>query len=170
MGGGEIQVIPSHFNNLKRNCQKPLFIPFCWLHLEPWYTWIYIWIHETFEFIHEKIIWIHSLYDFILKSYMNSYMNSYIWTSEFIFTGIWIHIIIIWIHIWNDCMNSYTYELIYEMNIWIYEYMYSCILTQMYRFWILIWIHKYINSDILHEKNSCIQSEFINLIWIHYWK
>ena len=76
-----------------------------WLlnHLEPWYTRIQIWIHETYEFMHEKIIWIHSLYEFMH-------------ICEFI--HIWIHIIIIWIHLWNDFMNSYTCEFICEMYIW----------------------------------------------------
>ena len=36
-------------------------------HLEPWYTQIHIWIHETYEFIYEKFIWIHSLYKFIYE-------------------------------------------------------------------------------------------------------
>ena len=133
-------------------------------YMNSWNIWIHTWknhLNSQFVWFHIKVIY-EFIYEFI---YMNFRIHIH-WLP----TGIWIHIIIIWIHIWNDCMNSYTYELIYEMNIWIYEYMYSCILTQMYRFWILIWIHKYINSDILHEKNSCIQSEFINLIWIHYWK
>ena len=139
--GGKVQVIPSHFNNLKRNCQKPLFIPFCWLHLEPWYTWIHIWIHETFEFIHEKIIWIHSLYDFILKSYMNSYMNSYIWTSEFIFTG---------------CLLAYEfisslYEFIYEMIVWIHIHMN----------WYMKWIYEFMSICIHVYYLKCIDSEFL---------
>ena len=132
-------------------------------HLEPWYTQIHICIHETYEFIYEKIIWIHILYEFkheFIHEFI--YVNSY--TYEFTQS---IHIIIIWIHIWNDYMNSYTCEFICEMNIWIYEYTNSCVWIQMYRFWILVWIHKYMNSAILIH---CIPFEFMNLIsltWIH---
>ena len=117
-------------------------------HLEPWYTQIHIWIHETYGLIYEKIIWIHRLYEFICEFI---YVNSY--TYEFI--------TIIWIHMWNDYMNSYVCEFICEMNIWIREYMNSCNWIQMYRFWILIWIHKHVNSDI---RIRCIPSEFMNLI------
>ena len=50
------------------------------VHLEPRYIQIYIWIHETYQFIYEKIRWIHSLYEFIYV-FIWIHMNS--WVHEF---------------------------------------------------------------------------------------
>ena len=61
-------------------------------HLEPWYTRIHIWIHETYEVKYEKIICIHSLYEFI-----HEFICIWIHVYECIY--IWIHVIIIWIHV-----------------------------------------------------------------------
>ena len=87
-----------------------------WCQLEPWYPWIHIWIHETYEFIYVKIIWIHH------------------------YSCMWIHIheMIIWIHSlhWHEFMHK-----IYDfMKIWISVYEFKCTHSEFIYEYIYRWI------------------------------
>ena len=113
------------------------------LRLEPSYPLFHIWIHESYEIIHEMI-----------GQPSNKTMNS--------FKSIYR----IWIHIGNDYMNSYTYDFIYELIILFIVYMNSSNVQFMQGFRIYEWIHRWRKSEICIHSNSPEFMNQISLIWI----